>query len=171
MKAQKISHFIFIFLLLTCFAKGYGQSKKEMILAYEKHENITDEKRRELIDFFVGRDNSDYYVFPEIPRRKLRRAAKRAYIKKADVIVLIDAQIFGAAKNFLVIGTSGVYFRNDCLANSPGRHFIPFEEFKTKEIKIFQNEITIGDLSFDPTGSYADIDFILKVLTDLQQKL
>jgi hypothetical protein len=170
MKIQKLPLILFCFLLLT-FSKSFGQSKKEMILAYEKHVNISDEKRRELINWLVSRDNADYYVFPEVRRRKLRRAAKRAYIPKADVLALVDAQIFGAAKNFLIIGASGIYFRNDALAISPGRHFISYDDFKTKEIKIYQDEIAIGDLSFDPSGSYADIDFILKLLQDLQQKL
>ncbi|MES2132580.1 MAG: hypothetical protein V4506_09525 [Bacteroidota bacterium] len=160
---------LFIFILGITY--GFAQSKKAMVLSVEKHNNVSDEKRMELISFFQSRSNSDYYVFPAIPSRKLRKARKRAYIDKMDVLLLIDTQLFGPAKNFILIGKSGVYFKNGWVSANPGRHFIPFDEFKTKEIKIKGDEIGIGDLSIDITGSYAELEFIMTLLKDLQSKV
>lgn len=150
---------------------GFSQTKKEMVLSVEKHNNISDEKRLELISFFQSRSSSDYYVFPEIPLRKLRKARKRAYIDKMDVLLLIDTQLFGPAKNFILIGKSGVYFKNGWISEYAGRHFIPFEEFKSKEIKLKGDDIAVGDLSIDVSGSYSELEFIMTLLKDLQSKI
>jgi hypothetical protein len=158
-------------LLLVLSFKGFTQSKKEMVLSVEKHTNISDEKRLELLSFFKSRASSDYYVFPEIPARKLRKANKRAYIDKMDVLVLLDAQLLGPAKNFLLIGKSGIYIKNGFFSLNPGRHYIPFDEFKTMEIKIKGDEIGIGNLTLDPLGSYAELEFIVTLLKDLQNKI
>jgi hypothetical protein len=149
----------------------FAQTKKEMILSVEKHINISDEKRLELLAFFQSRSTPDYYVFPNIPNRKLKKARKRAYIDKMDVLLLIDTQLFGPSKNFILVGKSGVYFKNGWMAYKPGRHFIPFDEFKNKEIKITGDEIGIGDLSIDITGSFSELEFIMTLLKDLQQKI
>lgn len=167
---QRITGMLFLSLVLGA-SSGFAQSKKEMVLSVEKHINVSEEKRLELISYFNSLSNPDYYVFPEIPSRKLRKAKKRAYIDKMDVLLLIDTQLFGPSKNFILVGKSGVYFKNGWSAYHPGRHFIPFEEFKTKEIKITGDEIGIGDLSVDVSGSYAELEFILSLLKSLQTKV
>lgn len=167
---QRIAGIAFLLLVLSS-KSAFAQSKKEMVLSIEKHTNISEEKRLELIAYFNSLSNPDYYVFPEIPSRKLRKARKRAYIDKMDVLLLIDTQLFGPSKNFILVGKSGIYFKNGWAADHPGRHFIPFEEFKTREIKITGDEIGIGDLSVDVSGSYAELEFIITLLKNLQTKV
>src|SRR5258708_3003652 len=124
----------------------YSQSREE-ILASEKHISISNEQKSDLLEMLKSRASDDYYVFPEIPRRKLRKACKRLMVQKNEVLLFIDAQLFGSGKISLIVGTTGIYFRNDWTAEQPGRHFIPFETFKTMKIsKSIHGEIGIGDL-------------------------
>lgn len=63
--------------------------------------------------------SSDFYVMPNIPPAKLRNAIDN-YPVPADeqVLALVDATVFGSAKNGMVFGHTGVYWKNDWTTES-----------------------------------------------------
>lgn len=98
--------------------------------------------------------NSDFFV-DDIPSKKLNNAINSYEIpEEENVIAIIDATVFGSAKNGLAITLNGLYWNNDWTTETKIRK-ISWRDFNSDEIKpIAKNKLQIckGGI-LDLTGS------------------
>lgn len=162
----------FCIVILFIFQNIYCQQNKETTISNEKHISISDELKKEMLNTLKPMVSEGLYCYPEIPRRAFKKCTKRMMIPENDILALCDTEIFGSGKKGLVIGTTGIYFKNDWTSALPGRFFISFSDFKNMKInKTILNEIQIGDFYFDNTSGDCSSEFIVSLLTNIQNKI
>ena len=123
------------------------------------------------IDKFSSLD--DFYVGNEIPLKKLSNAIKSYPIDQDDVVLaLVDATVFGSAKNGVAIGIKGIYWRNDFMKESEKR-FISWNEINNSEIKTtLLGSITIGnDCKIDLSGSKLKAKQLVEILKSTSKSI
>jgi hypothetical protein len=110
----------------------------------------------------------DLYVAPEIPESKLWNAQNLYDVPDDEkAIGLINATVFGSAKNGLMFGVHGLYFRNAWSANLPGTHSVPYSSLPSANLTTANGEVHLGDgVYFDSTGG-PDVDAIIDLLEGL----
>ncbi|OCA87833.1 hypothetical protein A8F94_08305 [Bacillus sp. FJAT-27225] len=117
--------------------------------------------------------NASYYVEELIPAKKLQ-AARENYSIPADeeVFALIDATIFGSAKNGLAICSGGLYWNNDWTTVSR-KTSVLWDIFRDATIKVkgkWELEIGHGRL-FGMSGSNMKNEELCRLLTEIQSFL
>jgi len=114
-----------------------------------------------------------YYVYRNIPAKKLNNAMLNFPIPLADeVIALVDSTIFGSCKTGLAICSSGVYWKNDYLTQSK-ENYLSWKKFKKAQIL---HNAKVGSLEHVQIGAGNYFSTIHKVevaklLKDLQNNL
>lgn len=91
------------------------------------------------------------HIFPNIPPRKEKNAAKRFRLSKDkdEIIGIMDITIFGSARNCLVFGQKGIYFHNSRLGKKPGSWELLYKDFKNRTFEIgYEGQISLGDNLF-----------------------
>lgn len=143
------------------------------IPAHESHLYINPEKRMFIFRAIRQYNASDLFVTPNIPP-KMQTNAQQVCVTapEEEILAIIDVTLFGDGKNCLLIGTSGIYMNNDWAGDSPGRHFIPYEEFINMEIRHYKwYEVSIGGIDFHTSPCQMPDNTIVKLLRDVQQGL
>jgi hypothetical protein len=93
------------------------------------------------------------FITPDIPPKKLSTARESCNIAPDyEALALVDATVFGSAKNCLVVTTGGVYTRNGPLHAHPGRQFLSLNDF---QVSSPQKES--GKIYFNPWDRYVMI--------------
>ena len=110
------------------------------------------------------------YVAPDIPPKKLQNAQVSCQVPADEQILgLIDATVFGSAKNGLAFGTRGVYYHNSW-GKLPGTHAVAYQEFLRRSFAgAGRSEVAIGvSDSFNLAGAMLGgvIVWILHALKD-----
>lgn len=106
--------------------------------------------RKILRDFPSSRS---IYLAPSIPSKKLENARQAAAVPRdEEVIGLLDATVFGSAKESMVFGQRGVYFRTSWTrAEGPRVGSLSYDQFPTR---LFERsglyEVSLGP---DPRGA------------------
>ncbi len=74
-------------------------------------------------------DIDDLYTGDNIPDSKLCNARKTCEVPDDEtILVLLDATVFGSAKNAMLIGTRAIYLHNDWASDTSGRWRVGWEE-------------------------------------------
>lgn len=123
-----------------------------------------------IVDICANYSGADYYVEDMIPVAKLANARASFPIPNREhVIMLIDATVFGSAKNGLAIGESGIYWHNDWTTKS-NKTFLDWNEFIEAEIsQKGRYEIEIGSGNFiNMSGSSFKKDILVTLLHEIQ---
>ena len=129
-----------------------------------------EERILELIKRYLPQDGLS--VAPQIPDKKLANAVAKCELPPAErVLGLIDCTVFGSAKNCLLFGAEGIYFHNDWSGKSPGRGFIPYEEFAGR---VFMGggfqEVSLGLNQFlNTSGSSVPKATVVSLLESIKQ--
>ncbi|WP_219118634.1 hypothetical protein [Janthinobacterium sp. UMAB-56] len=90
---------------------------------------------------------SDFYVQGDIPAVKLRNAVENYPVPAGEtVLALVDATVFGSAKNGLAFGCQGIYWKNDWASKS-AKSFLSWEAVTTLVDSMY---VKSGDLFFAP---------------------
>jgi len=85
---------------------------------------------------------------------------------------LVDTSAMRNAKSCLLVATSGIYVKNDLIANTPGRSFLPYSGFVDGGINRSQrNEIAIGGVIFNMAWCSISKEEMIQMLWDVQASL
>ena len=114
-----------------------------------------------------------YFVYPNIPDKKLSNALKTCEVPEEEkILAIIDATVMGNAKHCLAIGQGGIYVHNDWSGKTPGRHYYSYKDFLTLNIeRSGAYEVMLGNVGFNTAGASMKKDAIVSLLQDLQRKL
>jgi serine/threonine protein kinase len=116
----------------------------------------------------------DLHVAPDIPEKKLANARKACEIPEAErILALVDATVFGSAKNCLAFGTEGLYFHNDWSSRTAGAGTVPYGEFAER---IFAREswaeVGLGQGQFfNRSGSQVTSQKVVEILLAIRNSL
>lgn len=102
-----------------------------------------------------GGKRSGFYVVPNIPAQKLANARVSCSLANEEVLALIDATLFGSAKNGMLITAKGVHFHNDWSAHTSGTFTLRYEDMSVDQIRLLsESEIVLAEgASFNCTAS------------------
>ena len=121
----------------------------------------------QLIKLLNAVHSRDYYTMDNIPLDKLQTAINRYPVDLEDTpVALIDATVFKSAKNGMVIGLKGVYWKNDSL-NETGRNFVSWEELADSDKPVYRTKYNIRLLpgcEFNMSGSGTDRDVLANLI-------
>ncbi|WP_043931127.1 GYF domain-containing protein [Bacillus sp. EB01] len=137
------------------------------VLSDEPAGSIDLEGIRRICEDFSG---PSYYVAELIPAKKLEAARENYSIPDSDeVIALVDATVFGSAKNGLAICTGGLYWDNDWTIVSH-KNSVSWNEFRTATIQIKGKwELEIGEgCVFGMSGSQMKNEELCSLLMEIQ---
>jgi len=155
-------------LLWGCASSGVDQAPQN-----EAHESLSPEKQAAVLKALRLHANRDLHITPNIPPNKLANARQSCTVAADDeVLALLDTSATRNAKSCLLFATSGIYVKNDLIANSPGRSFLPYSGFVDGGIKRSQrNEVSIGGVNFNMAWCSISKDDLIKMLSDVQASL
>lgn len=121
----------------------------------------------QLIKLLNTVNSRDYYTMDNIPLDKLQTAINRYPVDLEDTpVALIDTTVFGSAKNGMVIGLKGAYWKNDRM-NETGRNFISWEELADSDKPVYRTKYGIRLLpgcEFSMSGSGMDKDILANLI-------
>lgn len=124
----------------------------------------------QILSICADYSGTGYYVADLIPSSKLSNARDSFPIPARErVIALVDATVFGSAKNGLAIGASGVYWHNDW-TTSTAQTFLNWEEFIQVRIRkkgMYDVELGTGNL-FNMSGCSFKKDVLVQLLQGIQ---
>lgn len=111
------------------------------------------------------------YVAPSIPPKKARNAQASCQIPADEQMLgLIDATVFGSAKNSMVIGTRAVYYHNDWAGKQTGTAKVAYADFPKRIFVHSGYEIGLGGAdSFNIAGSSVKAPVVLGILNALKE--
>jgi len=116
----------------------------------------------------------DLHVAPDIPDKKLANACQTCRVPQGErILALIDATVFGSAKNALLFGREGIYYHNDWSSKVAGPGLVPYIEFPQRR---FQREswaevgLDRGQF-FNRSGSQATSQKVVEMLLAVRQAL
>lgn len=160
-------------LVWTALLWGCASSRVNRAPQNESHENISPEQQAAVLKALRLHANRDLYITPNIPQNKLANAKQScAVAADNEVLALVDTSAMRNAKSCLLVATSGIYVKNDLIANSPGRSFLPYSGFVDGGIKRSQrNEVSIGGVNFNMAWCSISKDDLIKMLSDVQASL
>lgn len=142
-----------VFLILALFVAG--SAKTQNFSTEEEHIQLDKPWKDSLVALLNSYNSSGYFVAPNIPPDRLKKASEKCRVVPEDkILALLDLTVVGNARNCLLISTSGVYFHNGGAGEHPGRYFFPFSTLKSCNIEPFDRfEVIIGPSSVDLSGS------------------
>jgi len=160
-------------LVWTVLLWGCASSHVDQSSQNESHENISPEQKEAVLKALRLHASRDLYIIPNIPPNKLANARQSCAVAADDeVLALVDTSAMRSAKSCLVVATSGIYVKNDLIANSPGRSFLPYSGFVDGGIKRNQrNEVSIGGVIFNMAWCSISKDEMIQMLSDIQVRL
>ena len=162
-----------IVLVWTVLLWGCASSHVDQVPQNEAHENISPEQKEAVLKALRLHASRDLYIIPNIPPNKLANARQACAVAADDeVLALVDTSAMRSAKSCLVVATSGIYVKNDLIADSPGRSFLPYSGFVDGGIKRSQrNEVSIGGVIFNMAWCSIPKDEMIQMLSDVQVRL
>lgn len=160
-------------LVWTVLLWGCASSHVDQAPQNESHENISPEQKEAVLKALRLHASRDLYIIPNIPPNKLANARQSCAVAADDeVLALVDTSAMRSAKSCLVVATSGIYVKNDLIADSPGRSFLPYSGFVDGGIKRSQrNEVSIGGVTFNMAWCSIPKDEMIQMLSDVQVRL
>ena len=89
------------------------------------------------------------------------------------ILALVDATVFGSAKNALVFGTEGVYYHNDWNSRCAGVGTVPYAEFAERLfVRESWAEVGLGQGQFfNRSGSQVTSQKIVELLNAVRAAL
>lgn len=114
----------------------------------------------------------DLFIAPTIPTNKLANAYANYKIPNNKLIIaLIDATVFGSAKNGMAITGDGLYWKNDWTTDSR-KTFLTWDEISNNinDIQAKGSELLLGSgCSFGMAGAGMKPITLLKLLTEIEK--
>jgi len=160
-------------LVWTVLLWGCASGRVGQVPQNESHENISPEQKEAVLKALRLHANRDLYIIPNIPPNKLANARQSCAVAADDeVLALVDTSAMRNAKSCLLVATSGIYVKNDLIANTPGRSFLPYSGFVDGGINRSQrNEIAIGGVIFNMAWCSISKEEMIQMLWDVQASL
>jgi hypothetical protein len=157
----------------TALLWGCASSRVDQSRQNETHENISPERKAAVLKALRLHASRDLYIIPNIPPTKLANARQScAVAADAEVLALVDTTGLGSAKSCLLFATSGIYIKNDLIAESPGRRFVPYSGFVDGGLQRSQrNEVSIGGVNFNMAWCSIPKEEMIQMLSDVQASL
>lgn len=114
------------------------------------------------------------YVAPTIPAKKLANAREQTEVPADETVIgLLDATFFGSAKQAIVFGRRGIYYRTSWTreSGSPRVGALAYRDFPGRSFeKAGFLEISLGaGLRFVVAGSCAGVDELTALLTEIEE--
>jgi len=152
-----------------------GSSRVGVMSKGEVPEQVRSEDEVALLNALRLHKSPGFYVAPEIPPNKLANARESCNVA-ADhqVLALVDATIWGNAKNCLLVTTGGVYIRNSWSGDSAGRHYLPWSAFMDGGLGRSgpsKYEVVVAGVSFDISGCSMSENDLIDMLLEVQAVL
>ena len=132
--------------------------------------SLTPEQTAEVLSIIKRHSSTDLYIIPNIPDKKLVNARKANRVPANEkILCLVNAAVWGGAKNSLLVGLSGIYFRNDWKGDSPGHHFFSYSELQNVVINSSGwFEMSVGGINFDMSGCSMPRKKLISMLQEIQ---
>lgn len=112
----------------------------------------------------------DLWVSPEVPAKKERNARRTCEVPASELVLgLVDATVFGSAKNALIFGLEGLYLHNDSTAETPGASRVQWHELEWGRVGRVRSQslrVAPGCL-LDLSGSSCPADTLVALLREL----
>lgn len=119
-------------------------------------------------------NSSDFYISGKIPKDKLKNAISNYPIPAAeDVLALIDATVFGSAKNGMAIGLKGIYWKNDWTTDTV-KNFLHWNDLiaNTKQITTKGSDLILSPgCVCSLAGSSVKSKLLLDLLLSIIEKI
>ena len=132
----------------------------------------TEERLLPVLRGFLPQD--DLHVGGEIPEKKLSNARTACAVPEGErLLALVDATVFGSAKNCLVFGTEGLYFHNDWSSRTAGAGVVPYAEFADRLfVRESWAEVALGQGQFfNRSGSQVTSQKVVDILLAVRNAL
>ena len=116
--------------------------------------------------------HGDLYVGSPLPPHKLANARDACQVPAEEQIVaLVDATVFGSAKNALLVGTEAIYYHNDWSSKQPGPARLPYADIASRTFAAEgPHEISLGPGAyFNVSGSAVKEATLIAILRTVQQ--
>lgn len=118
--------------------------------------------------------SSGFYISGKIPKDKLKNAIGHYPIPaEEDVLALIDATVFGSAKNGMAIGLKGIYWKNDW-ATDTVKNFLHWNDLivNTNQITTKGNDLILSPgCVFSLAGSGVKSKLLSDLLLNIIEKI
>ena len=114
------------------------------------------------------------FFLAEIPEKKLFNLLGSAQVshRPERVYMLIDATVFGSAKNGLLVDDYGVHLNNDWAGKTSGAHHLAWREFVKHSISVDGYEVILSpSVQFNTSGSNANAQQVHQVLASMQEHM
>jgi hypothetical protein len=162
--------FLFAITVAGAVLSGCATNKIAQMPNEESHEQLRPEQAKALHLTLRRHSTRGLYISPDIPPGKLANARQVCVTPPEEqVFALVDSTVLGGAEKCLLVGSTGVFFRNDWAGISPGRHFLSYPEFQTAAIgKNGFYEVSIGGINFNNAGCPMTKDAVINLLQDIQ---
>ena len=115
----------------------------------------------------------DFHFHPKLPPKKLKNARKTCNVAgSVPVSILVDATVFGSAKNGLLFGAGGVYIHNDWMSEQSGASTVALEDFLAgSSKKKDQHNVWVVDQDkyVDISGCGASAEQVVELLDGIRR--
>ena len=128
--------------------------------------------QKELLAVLNTYSSDGYFTYGNISGNKLQAAIQHYPVDLNDTaLALIDATVFGSAKNGMVIGLKGLYWRNSRTASAnSARNFISWEELASNQVPVSRSTFSVQfapGCEFDMSGSSMAKQLLVNLLNQL----
>ena len=132
--------------------------------------SLTPEQTAEVLSIIRRHSSYDLYIIPNIPDKKLVNAREASNVPTDEkILCLVNATVLDSAKNSLLVGLHGIYFRNGWNGDSPGRHFFSYVELQNVVIDISGwFEMSIGGVNFNMSACSMPRKKLISMLQEIQ---
>lgn len=126
--------------------------------------------KSKILEILKDFSSSDFYIAPQIPQAKLNNAfAHYPVPTKETILGLVDATVFGSAKNGMAFGINGIYWKNDWTTTT-ARNFLAWDDLHQNIGSISTNGpdlIIAPGCAFNLAGSSVKPKALMKLLTNI----
>lgn len=152
-------------LLLLAWLGRRGEAKQEAVIKLDTNELRSDDGPVSLLEACSSLTGTDYYIGDLIPDTK-RAAAMANYPLPGDgaILAMIDATVFGSAKNGLAVGKDGISWNNG--SEKPVQ--IVWSVLAQSLISASGNDVSVDSLKFDTSGTAIQIGQVKDLILRLQ---
>ncbi len=127
--------------------------------------------QQELLAILNTYSSKGYFTYGNIPGNKLQAAVQHYPVDLNDTpLALIDSTVFGSAKNGMVIGLKGLYWRNFITNDNSGRNFVSWEELADPQAPMTRSTFSVQlapGCEFDMSGSPMGKQLLINLLNQL----
>ncbi len=109
---------------------------------------------------------ASFYVGEDVPEKKAKNVYEHYPIGDDELLLLIDATVFGSAKIGVALGRKGIYWNTDWITGSK-RHKLTWKQFAKRDLERVGLSLHLGKGDVIDLAATTDTDDVFAFLTRL----